>query len=59
LIEGVAAWMDGHISRMYDGGDHVILVVRPHTVHRNECKPLLYHSGSMFDWADAVGAQPA
>lgn len=55
LLDGVAAWMDGHIVRMYDGGDHVILVVRPHTVRRNECRPLLYHSGAMFDWSDAVG----
>lgn len=54
LLDGVAAWMDCHLSRMYDGGDHLILVARPHTVHRSDRKPLLYHSGSMFDWADAV-----
>lgn len=54
LLDGVSAWMDCHICRIYDGGDHVILVARPHTVRRSPRKPLLYHAGAMFAWFDAV-----
>lgn len=55
LLDDVAAWLDCHIARMYDGGDHVILLVRPHSVHRSDRSPLLYHSGQMHDWSLAVG----
>ena len=51
LLAGVAAWLDGHIARIYDGGDHLILLVRAHTAHRSDRAPLLYHSGAMHDWA--------
>ncbi|WP_206305487.1 flavin reductase family protein [Actinacidiphila soli] len=54
LLEGVAAWLNCHIARIYDGGDHVILLARVHTVHRSGARPLLYHSGKMHDWAIAA-----
>ncbi|MGA9870729.1 MAG: flavin reductase family protein [Rhodococcus sp. (in: high G+C Gram-positive bacteria)] len=54
LLDGVAAWMDCHIARIYDGGDHVIILARVHSLHRSEAKPLLYHSGAMHDWALAA-----
>jgi flavin reductase (DIM6/NTAB) family NADH-FMN oxidoreductase RutF len=54
LLDGVAAWMDCHVARIYDGGDHVILLARVHSVHRSDSKPLLYHSGAMHDWALAA-----
>lgn len=54
LLEGVAAWLNCRIARIYDGGDHVILLGRVHTVHRSGAQPLLYHSGKMHDWATAV-----
>lgn len=50
LIEGAAAWMSGHVARIYDGGDHVILLSRVHAVHRSGEQPLLYHGGAMYDW---------
>jgi flavin reductase (DIM6/NTAB) family NADH-FMN oxidoreductase RutF len=54
LLEGVAAWLNCHIARIYDGGDHVILLARVHTVHRSGARPLLYHSGKMHDWSIAA-----
>jgi flavin reductase (DIM6/NTAB) family NADH-FMN oxidoreductase RutF len=54
LLTGVAAWLDCHIARIYDGGDHVILLGRVHTVRRSGARPLLYHSGKMHDWAIAA-----
>lgn len=51
LIEEAAAWMSGHVARIYDGGDHVILLARVHAVHRSGAHPLLYHGGAMYDWA--------
>lgn len=54
LIDGVAAWLSTHIHRIYDGGDHLILLARVNEVHRSGNKPLLYHSGQMHDWALAA-----
>ncbi|NLU82514.1 flavin reductase family protein [Rhodococcus sp. HNM0569] len=54
LLDGVSAWMDCHIARIYDGGDHVILLTRVHSVHRSDSMPLLYHSGAMYDWEQAA-----
>lgn len=59
LLEGTAAWLSTHITRIYDGGDHQILVARVHAVHRSDTPPLLYHSGRMHDWAVAAAASHA
>lgn len=56
LLEGTSAWLSTHIDRIYDGGDHQILVARVHAVHRDDTPPLLYHSGRMHDWAVAAVA---
>jgi len=58
LLTGVAAWLDCHIARIYDGGDHVILLGQVHTVRRSGAQPLLYHSGKLHDWAIAA-TEPA
>lgn len=55
LIEGAAAWLAGEVARIYDGGDHEILLIRPHSVSRSAAPPLLYHSGSMTDWITQGG----
>lgn len=54
LIDDSAAWLSTHIHRIYDGGDHLILLARVNEVHRSDRKPLLYHSGQMHDWALAA-----
>jgi flavin reductase (DIM6/NTAB) family NADH-FMN oxidoreductase RutF len=56
LLAGVAAWLDCHVARIYDGGDHVILLTRAHSVYRSEAAPLLYHAGLLHDWAAVVQA---
>lgn len=50
FLQEAAAWMSGHVARIYDGGDHVILLARVNAVHRSGAQPLLYHSGAMYDW---------
>jgi len=50
LIEDTAAWMSTHIARIYDGGDHLILLARVHALHRSPLTPLLYQAGTMHDW---------
>lgn len=55
LIEGSAAWLAGRITRIYDGGDHDILLVRPVGLRRGGLPPLLYYSGSILDWITEGG----
>lgn len=54
LIEETAAWLSTHIVRIYDGGDHVILLARVHALHRSAHTPLLYQAGAMHDWTPTV-----
>ncbi|HEY1701577.1 MAG TPA: flavin reductase family protein [Trebonia sp.] len=54
VLAGTAAWIGGAIDRIYDAGDHVILLIRARTVHRTGKMPLLYHSGQIHDWTTAV-----
>lgn len=54
ILSGTAASVSGHIDRIYDAGDHVILLIRACAVRRNSTLPLLYYSGRMHDWADTV-----
>lgn len=56
LLDGVAAWLSTHIHRIYDGGDHLILLARVNEVHRSGLRPLLYHSGRMHEWALAAAS---
>ncbi|WP_420174470.1 flavin reductase family protein [Luteococcus sp. OSA5] len=50
LLADTAAWVEGTVDRIYDAGDHVILLVRAEHMHRSENQPLLYHSGNLHDW---------
>lgn len=50
LLAGTSAWVSGYTERIYDAGDHVILLIRAVELHRSEEQPLLYHSGTMHDW---------
>ncbi|VBA39560.1 FMN reductase (NADH) NtaB [Mycobacterium attenuatum] len=54
VLAGAAAWISGFIDRIYDAGDHVILLIRAGSVHRSGSLPLLYYSGRMHDWSDTV-----
>lgn len=54
LLADTAAWISCHVDRIYDAGDHVILLARANELHRSERQPLLYHSGTMHDWAVAA-----
>ncbi|WP_341276736.1 flavin reductase family protein [Mycobacterium lacus] len=54
VLAGAAASVSGCIDRIYDAGDHVILLIRARAVRRNGALPLLYYSGRMHDWVDAV-----
>lgn len=54
ILSGAAASVSGYIDRIYDAGDHVILLIRACAVRRNGMLPLLYYSGRMHDWADTV-----
>ncbi|ORB69471.1 hypothetical protein BST45_09520 [Mycobacterium shinjukuense] len=56
ILAGAAASVTGVIDRIYDAGDHVILLIRACAVHRSGALPLLYHSGRMHDWVTAVNA---
>ena len=50
MVEEAAAWLSGHVARIYDGGDHVILLTRLHTVRHGGRDPLLYQAGRMTPW---------
>ncbi|VBA40105.1 FMN reductase (NADH) NtaB [Mycobacterium innocens] len=54
VLVGAAASVSGFIDRIYDAGDHVILLIRACAVRRAGGLPLLYYSGRMHDWADTV-----
>lgn len=54
VLGGTAAWISGTIDRIYDAGDHVILLIEAKALKRSDKRPLLYHSGKMHDWADVV-----
>ncbi|MFM9584061.1 flavin reductase [Streptomyces caniscabiei] len=54
LIEETAAWLSTHIVRIYDGGDHVILLARVHALRRSAHTPLLYQAGALHDWKPTV-----
>jgi flavin reductase (DIM6/NTAB) family NADH-FMN oxidoreductase RutF len=54
VLAGTAAWISGTIDRIYDAGDHVILLILARAVERTGKCPLLYHSGQIHDWSDAV-----
>lgn len=50
LLEEAAAWLSGHVARIYEGGDHLIVVCRLHAVYADRRPPLLYHAGTMSTW---------
>lgn len=50
LLEDAAAWLSGHVARIYEGGDHLIVLCRLHAVHTGDRFPLLYHAGTMHSW---------
>lgn len=50
LLEEAAAWLSGHVARIYEGGDHLIVVCRVHAVRAGDRAPLLYHAGTMYTW---------
>lgn len=52
LLEEAAAWLSGHVARIYEGGDHLIVVCRLHAAHTGDRSPLLYHAGTMSPWPD-------
>lgn len=54
VLDGVAATFCGVLERIYDAGDHVILLTQ--VVHHNADgrSPLLYHRGTMHDWHPAA-----
>ncbi|WP_188112866.1 flavin reductase family protein [Mycobacterium simiae] len=54
VLAGAAASVSGLVDRIYDAGDHVILLVRVCAARRRGILPLLYYSGRMHDWADTV-----
>lgn len=54
VLLGTAAWVSGLIDRIYDAGDHVILLIRATAVRRTDKQPLLYHSGQMHAWAETI-----
>lgn len=54
VLSGTAAWISGEIERIYDAGDHVILLILAKAVERSGRHPLLYHSGQMHDWPEAI-----
>lgn len=54
VLAGTAAWISGVIDRIYDAGDHVILLILARAVRRTGKQPLLYHSGQMHDWTIAT-----
>jgi flavin reductase (DIM6/NTAB) family NADH-FMN oxidoreductase RutF len=54
VLAGTAAWVGGTIERIYDAGDHLILLIRARVVERTDSAPLLYHSGQMHGWSSAV-----
>ncbi|TNC28053.1 flavin reductase family protein [Amycolatopsis alkalitolerans] len=56
VLDRTAAWAGGTVDRIYDAGDHVILLIRVREVRRSDRKPLLYHSGRMYDWTTATAA---
>lgn len=56
LLAGTAAWISGYVERIYDAGDHVILLTRACELHRSGRQPLLYHSGTMHDWFPPAAA---
>lgn len=56
VLAGAAASVSGCIDRIYDAGDHVILLIRACEVRRDDTLPLLYYSGRMHDWVDMVSA---
>ncbi|WP_204807219.1 flavin reductase family protein [Mycobacterium riyadhense] len=59
VLAGAAASVSGFIDRIYDAGDHVILLIRACVVRRDETLPLLYYPGRMHDWMDTVGSMVA
>lgn len=54
VLAGTSAWISGVIDRIYDAGDHVILLILARAVHRTGKQPLLYHAGQLHDWATAT-----
>jgi flavin reductase (DIM6/NTAB) family NADH-FMN oxidoreductase RutF len=50
VLAGTSAWISGLIDRIYDAGDHVILLILARAVRRTGKQPLLYHSGQMHAW---------
>lgn len=54
VLAGTAAWVSGGIERVEDAGDHVIVLTSVDTVHRSKQAPLLYHSGRMHTWPEAL-----
>lgn len=54
LLPGTSAWVSGSVARIYDAGDHVILLMRIAGLERSDKPPLLYHSGTMHDWSEAA-----
>lgn len=56
VLTGTAAWIGGVIDRIYDAGDHVILLIEARALGRSDKQPLLYFSGRMHDWADTVAS---
>ena len=54
LLAGTSAWVSGFVERIYDAGDHVILLTHIEEMQRNDKSPLLYHSGTMHDWNEAA-----
>lgn len=60
LLEDAASWMSGHVARIYEGGDHLIVVCRLHAAHASGRTPLLYRAGRMHPWPlPADEPQPA
>ena len=45
VLDDVLAWIEGHIIRRHDGGDHSIFVAEVDGGDSNDVRPLLYYRG--------------
>ena len=45
VLDDVLAWIEGHIVKQYDGGDHSIFIAEVDNASSNDLRPLLYYRG--------------
>ena len=45
VLDDVLAWIEGHIVKQYDGGDHSIFIAEVDNVSSSDLRPLLYYRG--------------